>query len=347
MHIRAIAFWVVFLLPLVGFAARNDQESVSAGIASSANDAAPASAGTQDARKNDPCSLLQSGEVEAILGPLAGPPFRAAGATPRPNGEDCRYEAADRHAIRINVTRQGGAQLIRMMGAMQGTVNKAGLKELKLLDNSTVAGAWDDASISQCCEFNALHGDQVVTVGIAGSHATLAQAAGLADAAVKRLDRPLEIDGAAGIKSAQARAAQRPKPRSVCDLLTRADAEQIAGVSLLAAPKGDNESCTYAWALDGNGSRYAIELKVQWQDGFAEMRTISSLVGNASSMIGLGQSSGQTTPVRNTGPWDEFSESIIGVMAVKRDVLVTIESGPFKQDVARAFIQKAIVNLGE
>lgn len=343
MHVRAIAFLTVFLPPVVALAASSDQNPVTAGTQSSSTNTAR----TLSAQKNDPCSLLKSGEVEAIMGPLAGPPFRAAGPTPQPKGEDCRYEAADRRAIRVNVTREGGAQLIRMMGAMQGTTNQAGLKELKLLDNSTVAGAWDDARISQCCEFNALHGDQMVTIDIAGSHATIAQAASLADSAVKRIDQPLEIDGNAGIKSAQERAAQRPKPRNVCDLVTRADAERIAGVSLLAPPKGDKESCTYQWALDNNGSRYAIELKVQWQDGFGAMRSIGAMVGNASSMVGLGKPSGQTKPASDDGPWDEFSQSIIGVMAVKNDVLISIESGPFKQDVARAFIHKAVVNLGE
>src|SRR5664279_719293 len=43
---------------------------------------------------NDPCRLLTAGEVEAIVGPLAGAPYRAAGARPTPRGEDCRYEAA-------------------------------------------------------------------------------------------------------------------------------------------------------------------------------------------------------------------------------------------------------------
>jgi hypothetical protein len=342
MHVCAIAFSVVFLLPVLTFAAHSDHEFINRGLVISV-----AGPGSVSDRKNDPCSLLQAGEVEAIMGPLAGPPFRAAGPTPQPKGEDCRYEAADRHAIRVNVMREGGAQLIRMMGAMQGTVNQAGLKELKLHDNTTVAGAWDDARISQCCEFNALHGDQLVTIDIAGSRATIAQAARLADAAVRRLDQPLEVDGTAGIKLAKERAVLRPKRKNVCDLLSRTDAEQIAGVSLLAPPKGDEESCTYAWALDNNGSRYAIELKVQWQDGFGAMRTIGAMVGNASSMIGLGKSSGQSKPAQDDGPWDEFSSSIIGVMAVKNDVLFSIESGPFKQDVARAFVYKAVVNLGK
>jgi hypothetical protein len=338
---RSTAFMIPLLLTLVVLAACDDKDSKDAKKASPSGNNASTSADAANLRKNDPCRLLTSGEVEAVVGPLAGPPYRAAGATPQPNGEDCRYEASDRRSIRVNVTWEGGAQLIGMMGAMESMVKTAGLSELKLSDGSTIAGEWDQAHVNQCCEFNALRGDRVVTVDVAGSHATIAQAASLADAAMKRLDHPLETDGSAGIKPAQERAAQRPKPRSVCELVTRADAEAIAGVSLLAPPKGNEDSCTYAWPVDSNGSSYGIKLMVQWQDGFHEMRLTSSMVGQASSMIGIGKA----TPVRNEGPWDEFSQSIVGVMAVKSDVLVSVESGPYRQDITRAFVEKAVVNL--
>jgi hypothetical protein len=32
-------------------------------------------------------------------------------------------------------------------------------------------------------------------------------------------------------------------------------------------------------------------------------------------------------------------------MAVKNDVLVSVESGPYRQDITRAFVEKAVVNL--
>jgi hypothetical protein len=279
------------------------------------------------------------------MGPLAGPPYRASGATPEAKGADCRYEAAAGRSIRVGVTWEGGVQLIGMMGAMASAIKSAGLSELKLSDGSTVAGAWDKAHVNQCCEFNALRGDRLVTVDVAGSHATIAQAASLADAAVKRLDQPLEIDGTVGIKSAQERAAQRPKPRSVCDLVTRADAEAIAGTTLLAPPKGNEDSCTYAWSLDANGSRYAVKLMMQWEDGFHEMRQTGSMIGQASSVLGMGRESEPASSDHAQHPWDEFSQSIVGVMAVRSDVLASVESGPYRQDIARAFVEKAMVNL--
>jgi hypothetical protein len=232
-------------------------------------------------------------------------------------------------------------------------VKNSGLKELKLIDGTTVAGEWDEARVSQCCVFNALRGDQMVIVDIAGSRATLAQASSLADAAVRRLDQPLKIDGGAGIKPSQERIALRPKARGVCDLVTKADAEAIAGVALLAAPTGNEDSCSYEWPLGTAGS-FAIKLMVQWQGGFGAMRETHGMVSNATAMIGADKMIGQAAaPVfsqaaatgADKGPWDEYSQSIIGVSAVKSDVMVSIEGGPFKRDVQRAFVEKAVLNL--
>jgi hypothetical protein len=311
--------------------------------AKSETKAVPTSAAA--ASGNDPCKLLAPNEIETIMGPLAGLPYRASGASPEAKGADCRYEAAAGRSIRVSVMWKGGAQFIGMMGAMASAIKNAGLSELKLSDGSTVAGAWDRAHVNQCCEFNALSGDRLVTVDVAGSRATLAQAARIADSAVKRLDQPLEIDGTAGVKSAQERAATRPKPRSVCDLVTRTDAEAIAGTALLAPPKGNEDSCAYSWALDANGSRYDIKLMMQWEDGFHEMRQTNSMIGQASSMLGMGRASEQASSDHVQSPWDEFSQSIVGVMAVKSDVLASVESGPYRQDIARAFVEKAMVNL--
>lgn len=300
------------------------------------------------AGKHDPCSFLTAAEVNAVIGTLAGPPYLAGGGgAPHANGSDCRYEAPDRHSIRLNVTWDGGRDLIAMMGSMEAMVKTAGLSQLKLLDGTMITGHWDQARVAQCCEFNALRGDQVVTVDVSGSHATIAQAASLADAAIQRLDQPLPISGADGIKAAQERAAQRPKPRNVCDLLTAADAAAIVGVSLLQPPKGSNDRCRYVWPTDPSGSTDELDLMVTWRDGFSEMRLTDAAVGNASSMMGMGKPQGQGATDGDSGPWDEFSRSIIGVSAAKGDVKVSVEGGPMRQDMQRAFVQKAIVNLGK
>jgi hypothetical protein len=298
-----------------------------------------------EAGKPDPCSLLQVGEVEAVMGPLAGPPYRSSGTTPSANGRECRYEAQDRRSIRLEVQRDGGKAFMSMLGATQAMVEHAGLQQLKLVDGTTVSGHWDQAGLNGCCEFNALSGDRLITVDVSGSQATLAQAANLADAAIQRFDKPLEVSGAAGLKAAQDRAAQRPKPRSVCELLTQTDAQAISGKTLSQPPKGNNNSCTYSWSLNPQMSDYEVKLMVVWQNGFSEMRTMRTAVGNASSMIGGGRLQKPTGANQNFGPWDEFSKSIIGVSAVKNDVMVSVEGGPVRQDIQQAFVEKAIANL--
>ena len=79
---------------------------------------------------------------------------------------------------------------------------------------------------------------------------------------------------------------------------------------------------------------------VVWQNGFSEMRTTRTAVGNASSMIGGGRLQKPTGADQNIGPWDEFSKSIIGVSAVKNDVMVSVEGGPIRQDIQQAFVEK-------
>jgi hypothetical protein len=254
MATRASGFMTLLLLVSLGALAACDNKDNAAKKEQSST--AASTAATAAADKQDPCGLLNPEDVAAVIGPLAGPPYRSnGGVTPSPNGKSCRYETADLHALSVEVMWQGGAQFMGMMGAVQGVVKSGGLKELKLIDGTTVAGEWDEARVSQCCVFNALRGDQMVIVDISGSRATLAQASSLADAAVKRLDQPLKIDGSAGIKPARERIALRPKARSVCDLVTKADAEAIAGVALLAAPKGNEDSCSYELA-----ARYRREL---------------------------------------------------------------------------------------
>jgi hypothetical protein len=75
------------------------------------------------ADKHDPCSFLKVSEVEAVMGPLAGPPYRTSGrATPELNGRECRYETEDRRSIRLNVEWDGGKDFMSMLGAIQTMV---------------------------------------------------------------------------------------------------------------------------------------------------------------------------------------------------------------------------------
>lgn len=345
--LRSRAFlYVALLLPLLALSACDDKK------ADNSQSKSPDATKTADTAKS-PCSLLTGEEVAGIIGPLAGPPYRGQAGNPQPTSDNCRYETPDLHSVVASVAWTGGAQMIGVMGFVQGMVKESVAGQLKLIDGTTLAGEWDEARITGCCEFNALRGDQLVTIDIAGSHATIAQAAALADSALKRIDQPLAVDDAAGSRAALARADRRPKARSVCALLSRADVEAIAQVSLLTEPTGNENSCTYHIPLNGEGSDFTITLAVDWVDGFHEMRVTQSSIGNATSALGMNELFGQDKTgddpadkkAAEAGPWDELAQSIVGVSAVKSDVLISTESGPLGQELVRALIAKAVENL--
>jgi hypothetical protein len=231
--------------------------------ASPSTSAAPPIAKTSSNEFNydDPCTLLEPKEVEAVLGaPLAIPPYRAAGAGARRTafeGHDCVYDAADFQRITLTVEFHDGASGYKMVTSTKsllGSHPDANVKKaFRLADGTELAGEWDEATLMpmRCCDFLALRADRTIEIDFTNSKATLAQAASLVDTAFKRIDKPLKIDGTAAIDAAAARAAQLGKPRDPCSLVTRAEAESILGNKLIADPVvntgGDSgeASCTY------------------------------------------------------------------------------------------------------
>ena len=256
-------------------------------------------------------------------------------------GESCRYENQDLRSLVVNVVWVDGARNISMLNMIQGIVKDSQAGALTLIDGTVLTGEWDEARIVGCCQFDALRGDQLVSIDFAGTGVSLAQVVSLVNAAILSLDAPLVIDDPAAVAAAELRAASRPAIRSVCDLLTRADAEALAEATLLADPSGNESQCLYRIPLGSPDSTLDLRLNVQWRDGFREMAVMQSAFGQSLDLMGLDRDSGEP----EAGPWDDYARSIVGVAAVKRDVLVSIESGPFMQDVAQAFVAKAIENL--
>jgi len=336
---------VALLLPLVALAACGDQKPAESNKASEAGSNATTSVAVSATPSKNPCAFLTSAEVEAVLGPLAGPPFRANNGVADPNGGICRYETPAFRAIELHVDWSDGGRTFGIMNMVQGVVNKGGLKGVfKTQEGTTLTGEWDEARLNSCCEFAALRGEQLVTVNIGASRATVEQAAKLADAALRRLDKPLAIDATAGNKAAQEREALRPKPRPACELLTRAEAEAITGAPLSADPTGSTDSCTYAWAPAGSGLQQQIKLNVQWRGGFSEMRFAQAAMGQALSFM-KSQGLDAAQEQHGSAALDEDATNIVGVMAVKKDVMFSAETGPFLADVAHALIVKAASKL--
>ena len=301
-----------------------------AAIVPAADTVATADSGTasEASTEHNPCSLLEPKDVEAAVGgSLVGPAYRFNRTQwgPSEDGDACRYEGANHHFVQIEVEWKGGAQQMSMYGTVQSLAGQKLKGVLKLGDGSELAGEWDEAKVVNCCTFVALRGDQLVTVDVAGSNATLEQAAGIADAALKHIEKPLTINTAAGVAAAIARDATRPKPRDPCSLVTRAEAEAVMEAPLAKDPAADGSKCTY---VSVGKFPWTIELNFRWRDGNPEFRERAAMVAGLGKVFALHGDAGQNKqePVAPdpalTGPWEAAQDGGGEFWAVKNDVLV-------------------------
>ena len=227
---------------------------------------------------DDPCSLLESKEVEAVLGPLGTAPYRGSNGNPAADGSDCIYQSANFQQISLSVDFDGGQQayhvgdfvgnLVKRTGAVNDKTKMAMVSE----DGSEIAGEWDEAKLTpfNCCIFNALRADQLITIDFTGTGANLKQAAGLVDSAFKRIGKPLSLDGGANVGAAKAFLKTRPERRDPCSVLSQAEVEAILG-KLIAAPAAQKDSCVYE--LPPQGIRQIYELEYRWRGGNYDFRT--------------------------------------------------------------------------
>ena len=296
---------------------------------------------------DDPCSLLEPKEVEAVLGvPLAVPPFRSAGAAPVGTGDDCVYETADFHRIIFHVDFTNGPQAYRIGGfankLLAGHPDAATKKAFKLDNGREIAGEWDEARVlaMNCCIFMTVRADQAIQIDFTGSDATLQQAAELVNTAYRRIDKPLEIDGVAGVEAAKAHATQRPAAVEACKLLSRAEVEAIVG-KLSADPSGKDDSCSYEQP-DPNNPQYKrqYQVSIRWRGGYNEFRSqpyvagiaMHAVMANAPPELQPGDAPDKKL-TEESGPWFHAGPGARGFMAVKKDVLVEVNSlGPDKPE---------------
>jgi len=349
------------------------------GAAQTAQSGAPpfAQGDSENFDTDDPCSLLEPKEVEAVLGaPLGTPPFRGSGPyDPAVDGDHCIYKTANFRYITLGVTFTGGAQAYSMVnfgkkllsGASDPNLNKAIKQSFKLDDGTELTGEWDEASLMpmNCCIFEALRGDQLIEIDFTGSSATLRQAASLIDAAFKRIDSPLKIDGGANVAAAAELEKHRMKPVNPCSLLTRAEVEAIIG-KLIADPVAHGtDSCAYE--LPPVGIRQVYELHFTWRNGYYDWRqnghvaeiaggTVAKMSGDVvehqlQQELGAQTASG-TRPaseaevtamlggheVAANDAWEKAADQGMGFAAVKKDVLVTIDLRGVKESAARNLV---------
>jgi hypothetical protein len=312
----------------------------SASSASGPESSATFGALTESTSESDACSLLEPREVEAVLRSALGtPPFLSRDGRPESDGSDCQYEDANLHHITVGVEWDHGAMLFKMLGGFQNAVDQHAKGLLHIAEGADIAGEWDEARVVGCCRLAALRGDQLVTVDVEGSRGTIADAATLANAALKRLDKPLPGTGWRNVKPALTfEAAHRPRPREACALASRAEVETAVG-PLTAEPVAGEDRCEYQGTQQGT-ERGAFApvyvLTVRWIGGFGEFRqhnaTFGSMTQGLSHSMGLSgemkdafESTGVGADMASNPAWDMAHYDISGLSAVKKDVLVTIE----------------------
>lgn len=312
-------------------------------------------------KQQDPCSLLDPKEVEAALGaPLATAPFRTSNGDPFANGDECTYEDAHFHRILVKVDWDGATVSWKMLGNIQSMINQGPTKGmLHLADGSDLAGTWDEARVQGCCEFATLLGDQGVTVDASDSNVGIMAAAKLADAALKRLDKPLSIDGRAGIAAAKAyAAAHRVQRRGPCSFLSRAEAEAIIG-TLSADPKNDGDDvCEYDRMIDspaGGKLHTQVSIRLYWTYGYQELREDASIRQGFLNGITAGLPHAQEVKAGLSGselppsPYWEVAYSGAtragGLAAVKNDVMIGVDGLGIPREQMLSVLEKAMSKL--
>ena len=328
------------------------------------------------AELKDPCVLVSRQDAEKYLGPLAGDPYRASGTMPDEHGGTCLYRGANGQSIVIDPNGfNGGRMGMKILGSMGGLTNQALVTESGSAD--TLDGDWDDVRWT-FGQLNALKGDVLINLDVSGSTAGVVGAADLANIAIHRLDHPLAYDGA---KAAGHAPGPPVTPRDPCTLVTRDEAAAILG-PLSGNPTSGRDGCTYpagtrpvllqvTWTggfkamNDGKQTTRMVNQsfteptmaaagadkgKAEMQKDTEAQKFMKQVSGVMRAMGGPVTEEGtlelKTDTLGLKGPWDQAAIlNGFTLMAVKKDVLVSVSLQYLDQKKAEALVSKAISRL--
>jgi hypothetical protein len=229
-------------------------------------------------------------------------------------------------------------------GAPSAQIKKALTRD----DGSELTGEWDEAQLTamNCCIFNALRGDQLISIDFTSSDVTLRQSAGLVDAAYKRIDNPLKIDGAEAVTAAKTFAKTRPPPVDPCSLLSRTEVEALIGPLAGDAASHGTDECTNPVA-PLNGVPRAYDLNVKWDGGYAQWRStafIGDLAGSA-MRIGDGKPAAESEKLIealvSADTWSHAGVVYNDFVIVKKDVLLKLDMRLLDHAAARNLLAAA------
>jgi hypothetical protein len=295
---------------------------------------APVARNTSDEfHYDDPCSLLEPREVEAVLGaPLATAPYRADNQAPKVDGRSCSYVSADFRGLSLEVEFEGGARSFQMFDLpkqLLGSAPDPNVRQaFRLADGTELRGSWERATLvpMNCCIFAAQKADQLIQIDFTGTDSSLASAAGLVDAAFRRIDKPLALDGGANVEAAKAFWKSRPKPVDACALLPVAEVEALLG-HLVAAPVGHGvDGCDYE--LPPDGLRRIVGLSITWRGGNAKLRSDAHLLRMVGHAMGGRDPGGEPLfdePAAANGVWERAGRAGNAFVAIRKDVLVSVD----------------------
>ena len=342
-------------LLVAALGACNDKSTASTETVAEANDMADSAITavaelSKSPDPHDPCRLLEPKEVEAVLGaPLAGAPYLGgnpdgdSGPTPNPDGDVCWYYTANDSNLTIQADWKDAGAINAGISANVAKAEAATKGMLKLQDGTELTGDWDEAKMRGCCTLVAIQGDSMVEINFAGSlSATTEQAGELANKALGRLNKPLEISGQAGLKDALKHLLTRYTSEDPCSLWTNADITQLLG-----APKGEptrssNECDIRYTSKDGRG--HELVATVTFINGYRGFRRDNATYGGfAKSINAAGISLRESKGVE--GPWEAASDGAIQFNSVNKDAQIAVRHGGMSQDDLRAFIGHAYAKI--
>lgn len=320
-----------------------------------------------EATAGDPCSLLDSGQVAAAIGPLAAPPYRGT-YKPQPRSDSCRYETTNHRRMLVSVDWNGGKMAMKMIGfgrSLTDPLAKHGEEKMGqtvLSSGDTIAGPWDAVAEGpmQCCDLHALKSDQHVELDWTGTRLSMEGAAKLLDSAVVHLAHPLKINGSAPAAIAMGNslyaADAKDSTVNMCALMPQSVVESIIGRKLTEAPQPGQaggalgaRACTYTTTMPGSGNlRQQFELTLYaWHDGAVDFAEDQHTLGIAMHAMRRQFTGDTVTPPTDTseyplGPWDEAGPSAsMGYEAVKGPVMIKVGALGEKQTVL-ALLAKAV-----
>lgn len=323
-----------------------------------------------EATEGDPCSLLDSDQVAAAIGPLAAPPYRGT-YKPQPGSDSCRYETKNHRRMLVSVDWSGGKTAMKMVGfgrSLTDPLAKHGEEKMGqtvLSSGDTIAGPWDAVAEGpmQCCDLHALKSDQHVELDWTGTRLSMQGASKLLDSAVVHLAHPLKINGSApaaiALGNSLYAADAKDSTVNMCALMPQSVVEAIIGRKLTEAPQPGQaggalgaRDCTYTTTMPGSGNlRQQFELTLYaWHDGAVDFAGDQHTIGIAMHAMRRQFTGDTVTPPVDTseyplGPWDEAGPSAsMGYEAVKGPVMIKVGALGEKQTVL-ALLAKAVTSV--